>query len=87
VRWHLKPHERLPQPEVRQTDDRVPVLVGTIAWAILAVIAFLEHDDLARHDREWWAWAAVAGAALGLVGLRQLQGRRNRAAAEAAEES
>jgi hypothetical protein len=78
VRWFVRPQDRLPHPEVRQTDDRAPVLVGTIAWAVLAVIAFLAHDDLARHDHEWWAWVAVSGAVLGVLGLRLLQGRHNR---------
>jgi hypothetical protein len=85
VRWYLRAEERLPQPDVRQGDERVPVLAGTVVWLVLAGIAFLAHDDLARHDREWWAWTAVAGFALGLLGIRHMQRRHNRAAPEIGE--
>jgi len=85
VRWYLRAEERLPHPDVRRTDERAPVVAGTVAWLVLAGIAFLAHDDLARHDREWWAWTAVAGFALGLLGIRQMQRRHNRAAPEIGE--
>ena len=80
VRWFLKAEERLPPPPVRQSDDRVPVAVGIVLWALLAVVGFVRYDDLADRDRGWWAWCAVAGVVLGLLGMRILQRRREHAA-------
>jgi hypothetical protein len=79
VRWYLRPEERLPvPPSVRHGDDRVPVLAGTAAWAVLGVIAWFARDDLVRDDRGWWFWTAVSGAVLGVVGSLWMQRRHNR---------
>lgn len=50
-------------------DGVTAVAVGTVAWAVLAVVAFALHDRLAAAGHEWWAWVCVAGAGLGLLGL------------------
>jgi hypothetical protein len=79
VRWYLRPDERLPEPPpVRFGDERVPVLAGLVAWTVLAVIAWIEHDDLAADGRGWWLWTAVSGAVLGCLGLWWMQRRHNR---------
>jgi hypothetical protein len=79
VRWYLPSAERRPQPpSVRHGDDRVPVLAGTAAWAVLALIAWVEYDDLAADGRGWWLWTAVSGAVLGVVGSFWMQHRHNR---------
>ena len=79
MRWYLRSDERLPEPPlVRHGDDRVPVMAGTVAWAVLALIAWFEHDDLAADGHGWWLWAAVSGAGLGLLGLWWMQRRHVR---------
>jgi len=79
VRWYLRPDERLPEPPaVRHGDDRVPVLAGLVAWAVLAVIAWFEHDELVADGHGWWLWTAVSGAVLGCLGLWWLQRRHDR---------
>lgn len=45
------------------------VAVGTVVWAVLAVVAFLFRDRLDAAGHGWWAWVCVAGAGLGLLGL------------------
>lgn len=59
--------------------DAVPVIViGTIAWAavlvVLLVLRLLGHRSGAQDD---WVWIAVAGAGLGLVGIRTVRRRRS----------
>ena len=78
MRWYLKPEERLPQPPAAAGDDRMPVLAGTVAWAVLALIAWFEYDDLADDGRGWWLWTAVSGVALGLVGFWYMHRRKLR---------
>ncbi len=45
------------------------VAIGTVLWAIAAVILFLMRDQLAQSGAQWWLWVAVTGAALGIPGL------------------
>ena len=78
MRWYLSPEERLPHPEVSQGDDRAPVLAGTVAWAVLAVIAWFGHDELEADGHGWWLWTAVCGFVLGLIGYRYMQRRKAR---------
>jgi len=59
--------------------DAVPVIaIGTVAWAVvlvaLLVLRLLGHRPGAQDD---WVWIAVAGAGLGLVGLRTVRRRRS----------
>jgi hypothetical protein len=75
VRWYLKAEERLPQPPPPDVDDRLPVLAGTVIWAVLALVGVLFRDRLAEDGREWWIWAASAGFLLGLVGLAYMHRR------------
>lgn len=62
--------------EVREADVKaldlsgIPsVLTGIVAWAIAFVVLLILRGPLDRADREWWIWVAVAGFALGWVGL------------------
>jgi hypothetical protein len=80
VRWYLRPEERLPTPPVEEHDDRGPVLAGTVAWAVLALVAWLARDELAERGHDWWFWTAVSGVVLGLMGLWILHRRRTRGA-------
>jgi hypothetical protein len=69
---------RRPDPQPLETDDRPVVLVGIALWIIaFVVLAVFFRDDLRRHDAEWWLWACLIGAVMGLYGLR-VAIRRNR---------
>ena len=84
MRLWLKDSERLPDPEPVVTDDRKALLVGTAAW-LLAIAAFvLFIDSLRDAGNGWWIWVAIAGIAIGLLGLVNvhLRHERERAARE-----
>ncbi len=53
------------------------VAVGTIAWAVAAVVLWLFfRDRLAASGSSWWLWVCVTGCALGLLGLPYVLRRR-----------
>ena len=78
MRLLLRPEERRPDPEPLKTDDRKAIGVGTVLWAVLAVVALVFRADLQRAGDEWWVWCAVAGFGLGLLGLGYLHRREVR---------
>jgi hypothetical protein len=43
--------------------------VCTALWLIAVVVLGVLHTTLSRHHEVWWFWTAVAGAALGVLGL------------------
>ena len=62
------------------------VTVGAILW-LLAFFALLPfYSTLQEHDRGWWLWTSIAGFGLGLLGLEYCRRRRDRLAAQAADE-
>jgi hypothetical protein len=50
-------------------DGIVVLSVGTGLFAIAAVVLGLNRDRLAAPGQEWWLAVALAGVALGVVGL------------------
>lgn len=66
------------------------VLIGTVLYAIAAVVMLPLHTSLTNGGHGRWPWIAVSGAGLGLLGLYYLKRRdraiaRDAAAAKAAE--
>ena len=78
MRFWLKIDERRPSPAPVATDDRLAFLVGLAAWVLVlaALLVFLE--PLRAAGNLWWLWMAIAGVALGLIGLlyTHVRGRR-----------
>jgi fatty acid desaturase len=69
MRLWLKDSERRPDPAPVKTDDRKAFLVGIVGWviALAAFIALLPM--LTELGHTWWLWTAVAGLAIGLIGI------------------
>ena len=60
---------RRPDPEPLEADDARVIAVGTALW--LTALAVLTVLDLAgTRVPGWWLWMCVAGAGLGLLGVR-----------------
>ncbi len=78
MRIWLKPDERRPSPAPVQTDDRAAFLTGSALWLVALVTIALFAAPLTAAGNGWWLWAAVAGVALGIVGLlyTHVRGRR-----------
>lgn len=78
MRLWLKDSERLPDPAPVKTDDRKALLAGTIAWVLALAGLVLFIDPLREAGNGWWLWAAIAGIALGLLGLVNVHLRHER---------
>ncbi len=74
------------QPRPLDVDGVRAVAVGTVVWAVLAVLAFAMRDRLAEAGNGWWLWVCVTGAGLGLLGLPYVV-RRARAYRDAGSKS
>jgi hypothetical protein len=70
------PRQRHPDPPPLETDDVKIVAGGAAAWALAAVVLVIAR--LAGADiHGWWIAMCVAGALLGVVGVRYCQRRRD----------
>lgn len=69
MRLYQRSADRRPDPAPLVTDDRATVVAGIALWGVALVVALVLHDRLAAAGRGWWAWVAVAGIGLGLLGL------------------
>jgi peptidoglycan/LPS O-acetylase OafA/YrhL len=78
MRLWLKDSERLPDPEPMRTDDRKALLAGIIACvlALAALVLFIE--PLRQAGNGWWLWVAIAGLAIGVLGLVNTHVRHER---------
>lgn len=59
---------RKPDPEVHESDYRVPAALGTAAWTVALIVLLVQGDRLPEDDR-WWIWVCVVGIALGVFGF------------------
>lgn len=55
------------------------VTLGTVVWAIAAVVLFLLKGQLSADSQDW-PWIALAGTILGLMGIRYTKRRAARVA-------
>lgn len=64
-----------PDPEPLETNDVLIVAGGAVAWAV-ALVALLISKAVGTDIRTWWLVMCVCGIALGLIGVRYCQRRR-----------
>lgn len=63
-------------PEPLEADDVATVTIGTIVWFALFVVQLPFYGWYSDHGHTWWIWTCLAGAGLGLIGLRYVTARR-----------
>ncbi|MCW2666809.1 MAG: hypothetical protein JWN57_1771 [Frankiales bacterium] len=67
---------RRPDPEPLEHDDGKVVLAGTALWVLALVVLGIAR--LAGAEVQgWWLAMCVCGTALGLIGVRYTQRRRD----------
>lgn len=73
-------HHLIQQAEVSPLDvDGVQAAtLGTVAFALAAVIMLIGYDRLVAVGDGWWLGVALSGLVLGLVGLLYTVSRRRR---------
>jgi hypothetical protein len=60
---------------------------GTILWFVLFLVQLPFYGWFDDRGSAWWIWSCLAGAGLGLIGIRYVRGREaalKRAEADAA---
>jgi hypothetical protein len=67
---------RRPDPPPLETNDVAIVAGGTALWAVAAVVLLIARVAGAEIHT-WWIVMCVSGAALGLLGVRYCQRRRD----------
>ena len=67
------------QLEALHVTGVTTVTVGTVVWAIAAVVLFLAKGQLSADSQDW-PWIALAGTILGLMGIRYTKRRAARVA-------
>jgi hypothetical protein len=69
-------HARRPDPPPLETDDVRIVAAGTAVWAV-AFLVLLIARLAGSGVHTWWIVMCALGAALGVVGVRYCQRRRD----------
>ncbi len=83
VRGHyrgaVREQEQVQGPLQRSDRDAVlPVMIGTIAWAVALVVTLVMRATLEQDGRGWWIGVAVVGTISGILGTAWLLRRRRR---------
>jgi hypothetical protein len=60
---------RRPDPPPLQANEVAAVGTGTGSFAVLLIVALIEHSRLAADGHEWWIGVTAVGVGLGLLGL------------------
>jgi hypothetical protein len=63
-------------PEPLEANDVATVTVGTIVWFVLFLVQLPFYGWYSDHGHTWWIWSCLAGAGLGLIGLKYVTARR-----------
>lgn len=59
----------------------MPIIIGTIAWVIAAIVLVFFRSDLEQAGTTWWFGACAVGVVSGLGGIAYVLYRRPRGGA------
>jgi hypothetical protein len=66
-----------PDPPPLETDDVRTVAVGTGLWLVALLVLVVLRVTEATRVEGWWMAMCACGAALGVIGVRYCQRRRD----------
>ncbi|MDA0566636.1 DUF2530 domain-containing protein [Streptomonospora sp. S1-112] len=72
---------RKPDPEVLESDYRIPTALGTVGWFVAFAILVALGDRVPPAD-QWWRWVCVTGMAFGVFAYFYIPRLLRRRAAE-----
>ncbi len=56
----------------------MPIIIGTAAWVIAAIVLLIFRADLEQAGTTWWFGACAVGVVSGLGGIAYVLYRRRR---------
>lgn len=56
------------ETEPLETNERVPLGIGIVCWAVALVVLLILRDRL-PDTHAWWIWTCVAGICGGVFGF------------------
>jgi hypothetical protein len=59
-------------------DALVPIILGTVAWVIAAILLLFFRSSLSEAGTTWWFGACAVGFISGLGGIAYVLHRRRR---------
>ena len=75
-RLWVRDADRRPDPPVKRTDDRTPVLIGTFVWIVALVVVCVAPLSITSSARTIYAVTCAIGVVLGPLGLLYFRFRR-----------
>ena len=75
-RLWVRDADRRPDPQVKQTDDRTPVIIGTALWVVALIAVLLEPVAIPESSRLHYTITCAIGVVLGPLGLLYFRLRR-----------
>ena len=75
-RLWVRDADRRPDPQVKQTDDRTPVIIGTALWVVALIAVLLEPVAIPESSRLPYTLTCATGVVLGPLGLLYFRLRR-----------
>ncbi|MFE1783418.1 DUF2530 domain-containing protein [Streptomyces sp. NPDC059506] len=65
-----------PAPPPLEANDVAVVTGGTVLWFLLFLAQLPFYGWFQEHGYTWWVWTCLAGAGLGLIGIKYTRNRR-----------
>lgn len=72
------PSDHAPQAHRSDSDAVLPVVIGTVVWAVALIVLIVLRPQLEENGSTWWIGVAVVGLITGLLATAFLTRRRRR---------
>ena len=75
MKFRVKLADAKPEPEPIESNAKLAVLLGTLAWALALVVFLVLNQLLDQPLPNWWALTCVFGIGLGIFGYFKVRNR------------